>query len=72
MFMLPTVLKVINLDSTTFLKRRVDYERGGMQLALSGAQPLFTLGLLMFALSPVNFLSLVWSPSTDIEILYFC
>ena len=43
-----------------------------MQLALSGAQPLFTLGLLMFALSPVNFLSLVWSPSTDIEIFYFC
>ena len=43
-----------------------------MPLAVSGAQPLFTLGLLMFALSLVNFLSLLLSPSTDIKIFYFC
>ena len=39
-----------------------------MRLAVSGGQPLFTLGLLMFALSLVDFLSLLWSPSTNIEI----
>ena len=37
-----------------------------MRLAVSGGQPLFTLGLLMFALS---FLSLLWSHSINIEIL---
>ena len=39
---------------------------------LSRAQPLFTLGLLMFALSPVDFLSLLLSPSTYFKIFYFC
>ena len=39
---------------------------------MGGAQPLFTLGLLMFALSLVDFLSLLLSPSTDINFLYFC
>ena len=43
-----------------------------MQLAVSGAQPLFTLGLLMFALSLVDFLSLLLSRSTDFKIFYFC
>ena len=43
-----------------------------MWLAVSGAQPLFTLGLLMFALSLVDFLSLLLSPSTDFKIFYFC
>ena len=38
----------------------------------SGAQPLFTLGLLMFALSLVDFLSLLLSPSIDIKTFYFC
>ena len=43
------------------------------RLAVSGAKPLFTLGLLMFALSPVDFLSLLLSLSTDINIFfYFC
>ena len=32
----------------------------------------FTLGLLMFALSLVDFLSLLLSPRTDIKIFYFC
>ena len=39
-----------------------------MRLAVSGAQPLFTLGLLMFALSLVDFLSLLLSPSTYFKI----
>ena len=44
-----------------------------MRLAVSEAQPLFTLGLLMFALSLVDFLSLLLNPSTDIKIFfYFC
>ena len=43
-----------------------------MGVAVSGAQPLFTLGLLMFALSRINFLSLLLSPSTDIKIFYLC
>ena len=43
-----------------------------MRLAVSGAQPLFTLGLLMFALSLVDFLSLLLSPSTYFNIFYFC
>ena len=43
-----------------------------MRFAVSGAQPLFTLGLIMFALSLVNFLSLLLSPSTDIKIFHFC
>ena len=34
--------------------------------------PLLTLGLLMFALSLVDFLSLLLSLSTDIKISYFC
>ena len=42
-----------------------------MRLAVSGAQPLFTLGLLMFALPLVDFLSLLLSPSTDIKIFLF-
>ena len=43
-----------------------------VRLAVSGAQPLFILGLLMFALSPVDFLSLLLSPSTYFIIFYFC
>ena len=43
-----------------------------VRLAVSGAQPMFTLGLLMLALSLVDFLSLLLNPSTDIEIFYFC
>ena len=42
------------------------------RLAVSGGQPLFTLGLLMFALSLEDFLSLLLSPSTDIKIFNFC
>ena len=34
-------------------------------------QHLLTMGLLMFAFSWVDFLSLLWSPSIDIEIFYF-
>ena len=41
-------------------------------LAVSGVQPLFTLGLLMFALSLVDFLSLLLSSSTYVNIFYFC
>ena len=41
-----------------------------MRLAVSEAQPLFTLGLLMFAFSLVDFLSLLLNPSTDIKIFY--
>ena len=43
-----------------------------VRLAVGGAQPLFTLGLLMFALSLVDFLSLLLSPSTYFNIFYFC
>ena len=43
-----------------------------MRLAVSGAQPLFTLGLLIFAFSLVNVLYLVLSHSPDIKISYFC
>ena len=43
-----------------------------MRLAVSGAQPLFTLGLLMFALSPVDFLSLLLSSSTYFNIFNIC
>ena len=43
-----------------------------MRLTVSGAQPLFTLGLFMFALSPVDFLTLLLSPSTYFKIFYFC
>ena len=42
-----------------------------MRLVVSGAQPLFTLGFLMFALSPVDFLSLLLSPSTYFNIFLF-
>ena len=41
-------------------------------MAVSGAQPLFTLGLLMFALSLDDFLSLLLSPSAYFKIFYFC
>ena len=41
-----------------------------VRLAVSGAQPLFTLGLLMFALSLVDFLSLLLSPSTHFKIFF--
>ena len=43
-----------------------------VRLAVSGTQPLFTLGLLMVALSLVDFLSLLLSPSTYFKIFYFC
>ena len=43
-----------------------------VRLAVSGAQPLFTLGLLMLALFLVDFLPLLLSPSSDIKIFYFC
>ena len=43
-----------------------------MRLAVSGGQPLFTLGLHMFALSLVGILSLLGSPNTNIDIFYFC
>ena len=36
-----------------------------VRLAVSGGQLLFTLGLLMFALSLVDFRSLLWGPGTD-------
>ena len=39
-----------------------------MRLAVGGGQPLFTLGLLMFAFLLVDLLSLLWSPSTNIDI----
>ena len=42
-----------------------------VRLAVSGAQPLFTLGLLMFALYLVDFLSLLLSPSTYFNIFLF-
>ena len=42
-----------------------------MRLAVSGAQPLFTLGLLMFAFSLVDFLSLLLGPSTYFKIFLF-
>ena len=43
-----------------------------MRLAVSGEHTLFTLGLPVFALPLVDFLSLVWSPSTNIEVFHFC
>ena len=43
-----------------------------VRLSVSGGQHLFTLGLLMIALSPVDVLSLLWSPSTNIEMFHFC
>ena len=46
-------------------------QSAGVRWAVSGAQPLFTLGLLMLALSLVDFLSLLLSPSTDIKIFLF-
>ena len=42
-----------------------------MRLAVSVAQALFTLGLLMFALSLVDFMSLLLSPSTAYSFFYF-
>ena len=41
-----------------------------VRLAVSAGQPLFTLRLLIFALSFVDFLSLLWSPSANIEIFF--
>ena len=35
-------------------------------------KPLFTLGLLMFALSLVDFLSLLWNPVPTSRFFYFC
>ena len=43
-----------------------------MRLAVSGGQPMFTLRLPMFDLSRADFLSLLWSPSTNIKLFYFC
>ena len=42
-----------------------------VRLAVSGGQPLFTLGLPMFALSLIAYPSLLPSPSTNIETFYF-
>ena len=42
-----------------------------MRLAVSEGQPLFTFGLLRFALSSVDSLSLRWSPITNIDIFLF-
>ena len=41
-----------------------------MRLAVSGGQPLFTLGLRMFALSQVDIMYLLWSPGTNIDIFF--
>ena len=46
-------------------------QSGEVRLAVSWAQPFFTLRLLMFALSLVNFLSLLLSPNADIKIFLF-
>ena len=43
-----------------------------VRLAVSGGQPPWTLGLPLFVLSLIDFLYLPWSPSTNIDILYFC
>ena len=43
-----------------------------VRLAVSGEKALFNLGLAMFAWSLVDFLFMQWSPSTNIEIFYFC
>ena len=43
----------------------------GCEWAVSGWQPLFTLGLPTFALSLEYFLSLPWGPSTNIDFLKF-
>ena len=45
---------------------------GAVGYEWSGAQPLFTVGLLMFALSLVDFLSLLLSPSINIKTFNFC
>ena len=42
-----------------------------VQLAVSGGQPLFTLGSTMFALSLWYFLSLPWAPSTHIDFFIY-
>ena len=52
--------------------REIYTQSAEVRLAMSGAQPLFTLGLLMFALSQIDFLSLLLSPSTYFNIFYFC
>ena len=43
-----------------------------VRLAVSGGQPLFTLGLPMFSLSLQYFLSLLWGPSNNIDFFYLC
>ena len=43
-----------------------------VRLAVTGEQPLFTLGLPMLALSLADFLSLVWSHSTNMDFFYYC
>ena len=43
-----------------------------MGLAVSGGQPLFTLGLPMLASSLAYFLSLPWGPSTNVDFVYLC
>ena len=52
--------------------REIYTQSAEMRLAVSGAQPLFTLGLLMFALSLVDFLPLLLSSRTDTKIFLFC
>ena len=42
-----------------------------VRLAVTGEQPLFTLGLPMFALFLVDFLSLLWSPSGNMNFFIF-
>ena len=54
------------------LKVQVNFPQSAeVRLVVSGGQPLFTLGLAMFALSLVDFLSLLWAPSTNICFFIF-
>ena len=64
MFRRPPARRLYDIESPSELCT----QSAEMRLAVSGAKPLFTLGLLMFALSLVDFLSLLLSPSTDIKI----
>ena len=41
-----------------------------VRLAVSGGQPLFTLGLAMFALSLEHLLPLLWGPSSNLDFLF--
>ena len=47
----------------------ISIQSAEVRLAMSGGQPMFTLGLHMFALSLEYFLSLPWGPSTNIDFL---